>query len=129
MERRLSILKSQIFPETKNLINRYVKTQDINQWIRTKLNHLSIEKKLPFFLDQFVNTIYKKRNFNMIEILIAISIIVTFSSLTGAVFAKKWEESKENYAKLDLVKIQEGLVMYFTKNSRYPLDLDQLVRF
>lgn len=63
----------------------------------------------------------------MIEILIAISIIVTFSSLTGAVFVRKYEESKDSYAKLDLIKIQEALVMYFTKNSRFPLELDQLL--
>jgi type II secretory pathway pseudopilin PulG len=63
----------------------------------------------------------------MIEILIAISIIVTFSSLTGAVFARKYEESKESYSKLDLGKIQDGLTMYFTKNGKYPLELEQLV--
>eukprot|EP01080_Neovahlkampfia_damariscottae_P004248 gene4248-7585_t len=63
----------------------------------------------------------------MIEILIAVSIIVTFSGLTGVVMARKYEESKEAYAKIDLIKIQEGLIMYFTKNSKYPLDLEQLL--
>lgn len=129
MERRIKIIKNQIFPEAQKLINRYIKTKDINQWIRNKLNYIKSENNLPIFLKQFLITYYQKKNFNMIEILIAISIIVTFSSLTGALFARKWEESKENYAKLDLIKIQEGLVMYFTKNSTYPLDLDQLVCF
>jgi type II secretory pathway pseudopilin PulG len=63
----------------------------------------------------------------MIEILIAISIIVTFSGLTGAVFAQIYEDTRISNAQLDLASIQEALVMYFTRNFRYPLELDELL--
>ena len=44
----------------------------------------------------------KRRRFSLIELLIAVSIIVTFSSLVGAVYLKKLEESKLSKAKIDI---------------------------
>lgn len=67
------------------------------------------------------------RHLNMIEILIAISIIVTFSGLTGAVFAQIYEDTRVSNAQLDLATIQQALVMYFTRNFRYPLDMEELL--
>ncbi|EFC48928.1 predicted protein [Naegleria gruberi] len=64
---------------------------------------------------------------SMIEILIAISIIVTFSGLTGAVLAQVYEESRVSNALLDLAKLQEGLVLYFTRHGKYPLSLEDLL--
>src|SRR5690349_17153408 len=97
---RIENIKKQIFPEIRTHIQAFAKTLSIDTWIKEKLSNLIKSKKLPFFLQSYLVTFYQKHYFNMIEILIAISIIVTFSTLTGAVFAKKWEESKENYAKL-----------------------------
>ncbi|KAG2387792.1 hypothetical protein C9374_001386 [Naegleria lovaniensis] len=64
---------------------------------------------------------------SMIEILIAISIIVTFSGLTGAVLAQVYEESRVSNALLDLAKLQEGLVLYYTRHGKYPLALEDLL--
>ncbi|KAL9644360.1 hypothetical protein ABK040_005818 [Willaertia magna] len=66
--------------------------------------------------------------FNMIEILIGISIIVTFSGLTGAVLAQVYEESRVSNALLDLAKLQEGLVLYYTRHGKYPLALEDLLQ-
>jgi hypothetical protein len=122
--KRLEILINQINP--KRTFSSVVKKKEIN--IKQFLQKIIETKKLPVFLEYYVQIFLLKRShFNMIEILIAVSIIVTFSGLTGVVMARKYEESKESYAKLDLIKIQEGLIMYFTKNSQYPLDLEQLV--
>jgi hypothetical protein len=125
--KRLEILINQINP--KRILSSgvsVVKKKEIN--LKQILQKIIQTKKLPVFLEYYVQMFLLKRShFNMIEILIAVSIIVTFSGLTGVVMARKYEESKESYAKLDLIKIQEGLIIYFTKNSQYPLDLEQLV--
>jgi hypothetical protein len=69
----------------------------------------------------------KKRRFSLIELLIAVSIIVTFSSLVGAVYLKKLEESKLSKAKIDINTISNALIMYYTRSSRYPRQLENLV--
>nr|QRZ58741.1 general secretion pathway protein G1 [Malawimonas jakobiformis] len=69
----------------------------------------------------------KRRRFSLIELLIAVSIIVTFSSLVGAVYLKKLEESKLSKAKIDINTIANSLIMYYTRTSRYPRQLENLV--
>ena len=128
MNKRLEILINQINP--RRVFETIQKNSENKMsYIKLHLERIIKTKKLPIFLEYYIQSfLIKKHHFNMIEILIAVSIIVTFSGLTGIVMAKKYEESKEAYSKIDLIKIQEGLIMYFTKNSRYPLDLEQLVR-
>jgi len=70
---------------------------------------------------------HQKRPFNMIEILIAISISIALSVITGTVFAQRYEESRVSNAKLELTRIQDALVMYLVRNTRYPLELEELV--
>ncbi|KAF0853042.1 mitochondrial Type II secretion system (T2SS) G-like protein (GspG) [Andalucia godoyi] len=66
--------------------------------------------------------------FNLIEILISISIIVTFSGLVGVVYPKLLDDSKESNAQLDLHTIASALVIFYSRTSRYPLSLDDLAR-
>jgi hypothetical protein len=63
----------------------------------------------------------------MIEILIAVSIMVTFSTLVGAVYYKKLEEAKESFAKIDINNIMASLLLFESRNARFPLDLNELV--
>jgi type II secretory pathway pseudopilin PulG len=68
----------------------------------------------------------RKDHFNLIEILISISIIVTFSGLVGVVYPKLLEESKESNALIDIHTIASSLVIYYSRTSKYPLSLDKL---
>jgi general secretion pathway protein G len=97
--------------------------------IQKMLSHLFQVVQWKNFYDpqNIIHVIQRQHNFNMIEILIAISIIVTFSGLTGAKFAQKYEETRVSNAQLDLARIQEGLVMYYTRKASYPLDLEELL--
>lgn len=47
--------------------------------------------------------------------------------MTGIVFARILERTKVANAQLDLTRIQEGLVMYNTRENKYPLDIETLV--
>lgn len=42
-------------------------------------------------------------------------------------FARILERTKVANAQLDLTRIQEGLVMYNTRENKYPLDIETLV--
>lgn len=68
-----------------------------------------------------------KKNFNLIEILISVSIMVTFSSLVGSVYYKKLEETKEAFTKIEINNIMQCLIMYESRNDRSPLELNELV--
>jgi len=105
--------------------------EKLSDILKRYLGKMIQQGKIPFYFSSIIQRYFLSRihYFNMIEILIAISIIVTFSGLTGVVIARKYEESKEANAKLDLVRIQDGLTLYFTKNNKYPLDLEQLLEY
>jgi hypothetical protein len=124
----VNIIKTQVSKQMNMKMNMKKITLNLQNLldILSKAHIFQFHPYLNFYVKNFLSQ-ERKNHFNMIEILIAISIIVTFSGLTGAVFARKYEESKDSNAKMDLLRIQEGLVMYFTKNSKYPLDLEQLV--
>ena len=66
------------------------------------------------------------KQFSLIEILIAISIIVTFSGLTSAVYSDKLIDSKISYTKIELNQILQHIYLYYTMNGRYPVSLTDL---
>lgn len=68
----------------------------------------------------------KMQHFNMIEILIAISIIVTFTGLAGTAYHKKFVESRIAFAKIELNLIQQALIMYHARTGQYPTYLEQV---
>jgi hypothetical protein len=65
-----------------NLINKTLNSQNITKKLKNLLKDLELPPTIYYFTRIFL--LKEKKNFNMIEILIAISIIVTFSGLTGA---------------------------------------------
>jgi hypothetical protein len=63
----------------------------------------------------------------MIEILIAVSIMVTFSSLVGMQYHKKLIESKQSFSKIEMNIISQDLLLYHARTGQYPLNLKYLV--
>jgi len=100
-------------------------------WVKSYISSISKSfKQTSSMIRPLSNIPYSHmtvHHLSMIEILIAISIIVTFSGLTGAVLAQVYEESRVSNALLDLSKLQEGLVLYYTRHGKYPLALEDLL--
>ncbi len=97
-----------------------------------KLLRFYSDKYLPEGLKfQIFNVLMRKnvirmQNFNIIETLIVITIIVAFSGLTSVVIARKFEETKQSRAILELGKFMEGLTLFYTRHQHYPLLLEEL---
>jgi hypothetical protein len=80
---------------------------------------------LPSLLNQLKET--KQHHFNMIEILIGVSIMVTFSSMIGVVYHKKLEESKESFTKIELNLMNQSLLLFESRMNTFPVHLMELV--
>lgn len=66
------------------------------------------------------------KHFSLIEILIAISILVTFSGMTSMVYNEKLIESKIAYTRIELNLILQHVYLYYTTHGRYPISLNDI---
>ncbi|KAG2392606.1 hypothetical protein C9374_011331 [Naegleria lovaniensis] len=66
------------------------------------------------------------KHFSLIEILIAISIMVTFSGMTSIVYNDKLIESKIAYTRIELNLILQHVYLYYTTHGRYPVSLNDI---
>lgn len=65
------------------------------------------------------------RHLSMIEILISISIIVTFSGLAGIVYNRRFIDSKISLAKIEMNLLEQSILLFNAENHRYPVTLEE----
>ncbi|KAL9644266.1 hypothetical protein ABK040_005727 [Willaertia magna] len=83
-------------------------------------------KKIKTLQNNIFKNNLQKKYFSLIEILIAISIIVTFSGLTGTVYYEKLIDTKIAYTKIELNLILQQIYLYYSINNIYPIKLQDI---
>jgi hypothetical protein len=105
--------------------------RDFQKFLRMMIRILHLPNTLNVLI-RFLPSLMKKQHegihhFNMIEILIGVSIMVTFSSMIGVVYHKKLEESKESFTKIELNLMNQSLLLFESRMDTYPVHLMELV--
>jgi type II secretory pathway pseudopilin PulG len=70
--------------------------------------------------------IRKQHNFNLIEMLISISILLAFTSLTSAVYIKQVYSSFLQMTKVKLNLVNQALMLHHAETGEHPLTMPQL---
>eukprot|EP01080_Neovahlkampfia_damariscottae_P005202 gene5202-8808_t len=107
---------------------KFLRILSYNLNMNSKFN--LIIKYLPNLISIYqskLNSMNRIHYFNMIEILISVSIMVSFSSLISIVYFKKLEESKINFCKIEMNLITQSLLMFESRNEYFPLKLEELI--
>jgi hypothetical protein len=102
--------------------------KDFQKFLRMMIRLLHLPNTLNMLI-RFLPSLMNERvhHFNMIEILIGVSIMVTFSSMIGVVYHKKLEESKESFTKIELNLMNQSLLLFESRMDTYPVHLMELV--
>jgi hypothetical protein len=72
------------------------------------------------------NSAMKQHEFNLIEMLIAISILVTFSSLTSSLYHRKIFSSRVQFTKIQLHLVNQALMLLHAETGVHPLEMPHL---
>jgi hypothetical protein len=112
MNRRLQVLLQHIKPSSTN--NETKKKNFIAQ-IVTLAKQNDVEK---------IKVMAK--HFSMVEIIITVAIVASFSTVASTSYYKRIQESKIVHAKIELNQILQTLIFYYATHGKYPKKLNEI---